>query len=331
MVAPSPLLSAPGMAPEMERVDLALRASVANRDPHITELATHLIAAGGKRQRPALAIVAAGACGGGLPVHQDVVLGGVAVELVQVGSLYHDDVIDDTRLRRGVPTANARFGNREAILGGDYLLAKASELAAQLGTAVSALLGATIAAMCEGQVLELRTSYDVTRDEDAYLHSIGGKTASVFAAATRIGGIVAGAGPLELDALTHYGRSYGMAFQLVDDVLDLVATEIELGKPAGHDMAEGVYTLPVIRALAADDDAAAELRSLLGRELEAGETERARKLVRAGNGIDGAVTLARRHAVEAGEALAVLPAGPLVETLRAAAEAIVQDLSTTVT
>src|SRR5688500_7613912 len=100
MPGPSPVLRAPGMDAEMARVDVALRASVANRDPHITELATHLIAAGGKRLRPALAIVSAGACGGGLPVGQEVVLGGVAVELVQVGSLYHDDVIDDTRLRR---------------------------------------------------------------------------------------------------------------------------------------------------------------------------------------------------------------------------------------
>jgi heptaprenyl diphosphate synthase len=323
MVAPSPLLSAPGMAPEMDRVDRALRTSVANRDPYVTELATHLIAAGGKRHRPALAIVAAGACGGGIPVHDDVVFGGVAVELVQVGSLYHDDVIDDTQLRRGVPTANARFGNREAILGGDYLLAKASELAAQLGTAVSALLGATIAAMCEGQVLELRTNYDVTRDEEAYLASIAGKTASVFAAATRIGGIVAGAEPAVLEALTSYGRSYGMAFQLVDDVLDLVATEADLGKPAGHDMAEGVYTLPVIRALRADDDAANELRALLGRELEPGETERARKLVRSGTSVEEAVALARWHADEANVALEVLPAGPLVETLRAAAQALV--------
>jgi heptaprenyl diphosphate synthase len=326
MVAPSPLLSAPGIAPEMERVDLALRSSVANRDPHITELATHLIAAGGKRQRPALAILAAGACGRGLPVVEDVVLGGVAVELVQVGSLYHDDVIDDTRLRRGVPTANARFGNREAILGGDYLLAKASELAARLGTAVSALLGSTIAAMCEGQVLELRTAYDVTRDKASYLESIAGKTASVFAAATRIGGIVVGAGPVQLEALTRFGRAYGMAFQLVDDVLDLVATEEQLGKPAGHDMAEGVYTLPVILALAADDDAAAELRSLLGRDLESAETERARKLVRAGTGVEGAVALARVHTARAGQALGALRPGPLVDSLRAAADALVLGL-----
>jgi heptaprenyl diphosphate synthase len=328
MVAPSPLLSAPGMVPEMARVDRALLASVANRDPHITELATHLIAAGGKRQRPALSIVSAGACGGGLPVVDEVVLGGVAVELVQVGSLYHDDVIDDTRLRRGVPTANARFGNREAILGGDYLLAKASELAAQLGTAVSALLGSTIAAMCEGQVLELRAAYDTSRHEEAYLASIAGKTASVFAAATRIGGIVAGAGPDALEALTAYGRSYGMAFQLVDDVLDLVATEAELGKPAGHDMAEGVYTLPVIRALRGDDDAAVELQTLLGRELEPGETERARKLVRAGSGVEAAVSLAHHHAAEAGTALSPLPPGPLVETLRSAANALVEAIPT---
>jgi geranylgeranyl pyrophosphate synthase len=175
-------------------------------------------------------------------------------------------------------------------------------------------------------VLELRTAFDVARDEDSYLASIAGKTASVFAAATRIGGIVAGAEPLVLEALTSYGRSYGMAFQLIDDVLDLVATEAELGKPAGHDMAEGVYTLPVIRALAGGDDAAAELGTLLGRELEPGETERARKLVRAGAGVEEAVALARRHADEAGTALDPLPEGPLVETLRAAAQSLVLDI-----
>jgi heptaprenyl diphosphate synthase len=314
------------MDAEMARVDVALRASVANRDPHITELATHLIAAGGKRLRPALAIVSAGACGGGLPVTQEVVLGGVAVELVQVGSLYHDDVIDDTRLRRGVPTANARFGNREAILGGDYLLAKASELAADLGTAVSALLGRTIASMCEGQVLELRTAFDPTRSEAAYLESLDGKTASVFAAACRIGGIVAGAPAPRLDALTAYGRAYGMAFQLVDDVLDLVATEAQLGKPAGHDLAEGVYTLPVIRTLAAGDDAAGELAGLLGRELEATEVDRARKLVRAGSGIDDTLALAGRYVAEASAALDPLPPGPLADALRDAVAALVDDL-----
>jgi heptaprenyl diphosphate synthase len=329
MAQPSPLLAVPGMAAEMLRIDGTLRASVANRDPHITELATHLIAAGGKRLRPALTIICAAAVDGGLPVPDEVVQGGVAVELVQVGSLYHDDVLDDTQLRRGVPTANARFGNRLAILGGDYLLAKASEIAARLGREVSALLGFTIAAMCEGQVQELRTVWSLDRTEDEYFESLAGKTASVFSAACRIGGLVASADDDTLAALGAFGHSYGMTFQLVDDVLDVIATEEELGKPAGNDIAEGVYTLPVLRALAAGDDAASELRHLLGRPIEGDDLDRARKLVRSGAAIDETLAMARAFAGEAGTALAGMPAGPLVDALRQSVLAVVESVPST--
>jgi heptaprenyl diphosphate synthase len=328
MSEPSPLLAVPGMAAEMQRVDEALRASVTNRDPDITELASHLIAAGGKRLRPALTIVSAAAVGDGLPVSDDAVYGGVAVELVQVGSLYHDDVLDDTRLRRGVPTANAQFGNRLAILGGDYLLAKASEIAARLGREVSALLGFTIAAMCEGQVQELRTIWSLDRTEDQYLESLSGKTASVFAAACRIGGLVARAEQMTVDALGAFGHAYGMTFQLIDDVLDVVATEEMLGKPAGNDIAEGVYTLPILRTLAAGDDTAAELRNLLGRPIEGADLDRARKLVRAGSAVEETLALARRYADDAAAALAPLRPTPMVETLRQAVHAVADSVTT---
>lgn len=303
----------------MERVDAALRSSVANTDPQVTELATHLISAGGKRLRPALAIVCAAAGGGGLPVADDVVLGGVAVELIQVGSLYHDDVIDDAQLRRGVPTANAAFGNRQAILGGDYLLAKASEIAASIGVEVAGLLATTIAAMCEGQVQELSTAYRAERSEEAYLASLAGKTASVFASACRVGAIVAGLPTAPRDALTSYGRSYGMTFQLVDDVLDVVATEEELGKPAGNDISEGVYTLPVLRTLSGGGDDATELAAVLARDMEAPDVERALKLVRAGSGVQQTLDLARRYAADAGAALGALRPSPYTEALAAAA------------
>jgi heptaprenyl diphosphate synthase len=304
-VAPaSPLLALPGMGGELARVEDALRRSVVSDDPHLTELASHLIAAGGKRLRPALAIVAA-ACRTGLPVSDEVVLGGVSVELVQVGSLYHDDVMDEATTRRGVDSVNFRFGNLKAILSGDYLLAKASEIAASLGTEVAGLLAATIGKLCEGQVRELQSVFDVERDEATYLASIAGKTASLFSAACRIGAIVGGHDRPAVDALTEYGYHYGMAFQVVDDVLDVVATDEELGKPSGHDMAEGVYTLPVIRALAAGDD---ELRELLGRPLlEQSEIDKARKLVRAGHGVDEAIVEARRFGEQARAALASLP------------------------
>jgi heptaprenyl diphosphate synthase len=260
-------------------------------------------------------------------VSDEVVLGGVSVELVQVGSLYHDDVMDEAETRRGVESVNARFGNLRAILSGDYLLAKASEIAASLGTEIAGLLAATIGRLCEGQVRELQTVYAVERDEDAYFAAIAGKTASLFSAACRIGGIVGGLDRDDIEAVTSFGRSYGMAFQIVDDVLDVVATEEELGKPAGHDMAEGIYTLPVILAIAAGDDTATELRELLGHPLtEVAEIERARKLVKASSGIDDAIEVARHYGAEAASALVTLPPSDAAEHLAAAATALVDTL-----
>ena len=170
---------------------------------------------------------------------------------MHLGSLYHDDVMDEAETRRGVDTVNARWGNLQAILAGDFLLSRASEIAASLGTEVAGLLARTIGWLCEGQIEELRHTYDVGRTEESYLASIHGKTASLYGTAARIGGIVAGLDRDTIDALTDYGNAYGMVFQIVDDVLDLTATAEQLGKPAGHDMEEGVYTLPVLRTLEA--------------------------------------------------------------------------------
>src|SRR5438094_5662628 len=151
----------------MERVEEALAASVAGEDPFLSEVAGHLIGAGGKRIRPALCVSAAAA--GGAEASEAVVLGAVAVELVHLGSLYHDDVIDEASSRRGVVSVNARWGNLVAILAGDFLLARASEIAASLGTEVAGLLAATISRLCTGQVREVRTAFDSTRTEAAYL------------------------------------------------------------------------------------------------------------------------------------------------------------------
>jgi heptaprenyl diphosphate synthase len=173
--------------------------------------------------------------------------------------------MDDATTRRTVPSVNARWGNLKAILAGDYLLAKASEIAASLGTEVAGLLAATIGRLCEGQILELQHAFDLDRTEEAYLASIDGKTASLLGTACRVGSIVAGLPRQQIDALTTFGRGFGMAFQIVDDLLDVTSTDEELGKPAGHDLVEGTYTLPVIRTLAAGDHEADELRSLLVR------------------------------------------------------------------
>jgi heptaprenyl diphosphate synthase len=281
----------------LSRVEDTLREAVRSEDAYLTEIASHLILAGGKRVRPLFAIASAAA--GGTDISDDVVRGGVAVELVHLGSLYHDDVIDEAPTRRTVESVNARWGNLTAILAGDFLLAKASEIAASLGTEVAGLLAATIGRLCEGEVGELRTAYNVDRTEDAYFSAIEGKTASLFATACRIGAIVGGLPREQIEALTEFGLAYGMAFQIVDDVLDVTATEAELGKPAGHDLVEGVYTLPVLRALAAGDG----LRERLGAPIEGEQLDAALSAVRSDGAVTGALETAREYAAGAISAL----------------------------
>jgi heptaprenyl diphosphate synthase len=308
------------------RVEAALLAAVSTDDPFLTEVASHLIKAGGKRVRPLFAVAAGTSAESVAPdlVSDAVVLGGVAVELVHLGSLYHDDVIDEAVTRRSVESVNARWGNLTAILAGDFLLAKASEIAASLGVEVAGLLAATIGRLCEGEVSELRAAYDIGRTEDAYLQSIRGKTASLFATACRIGAIVGGLDRPSVDALTEFGDGYGMAFQIVDDVLDLTATAEQLGKHAGHDLVEGVYTLPVLRALAEDG----ELKSMLGSPLDDEQLEAALALVRANGAVRSAIGDAQRFADRAVAALEPLGDRPGARWLASAASSLTQSFST---
>jgi heptaprenyl diphosphate synthase len=322
------LLSVPGIDAERERVEAAMLAAVLTSDPYLTEIASHLIVAGGKRLRPVLAVAAGQLVVG--TASDDVVLGGVACELVHLGSLYHDDVMDEAETRRGVETVNARWGNLQAILAGDFLLSRASEIAASLGTEVAGLLARTIGWLCEGQIEELRHTYDPARPEASYLASIHGKTASLFGTAARIGGIVAGADRDSIDALTEYGNSFGMIFQIVDDILDLTATSDELGKPSGHDLEAGVYTLPVIHTLGAADPAADELRSLLGSPLDPSARDRALAIVRGGDGIEATVETARSFVVRAAAACEEFGDGPVAEVLRAAPTVLLSTVLTNV-
>jgi heptaprenyl diphosphate synthase len=316
----------PSMATDLHRVEQALQQAVRTPDPYLTELASHLINAGGKRLRPVVAMAAALTRAA---VTDDVVCGAVSVELVHLGSLYHDDVIDDAGTRRGVETVNARWGNLQAILAGDLLLSRASELAASLGTEVAGLLAATIGRLCLGQISELQRAYNVARTEDEYLQSIAGKTAALFATAARVGGIVGGLERPQIDALTSYGDAFGMVFQIVDDVLDLTSTEAELGKPVGHDMVEGVYTLPVLRTLAAGGSAADELRDLLGKPLSAAECDKALAVVRSGTGVDEAVAVGSEYVARASAACDALTPGPATDALRAAPGALLATVRAT--
>lgn len=302
-------LSLPGLDESLTRVEAALADSTAAQDPFLTEVAGHLIQAGGKRFRPALVIAAAQACGRGLPLSDDLIQGGVAVELVHLGSLYHDDVMDEADNRRGVQSVNARWGNLVAILAGDFLLARASEIAASLGTEVAALLAQTIGRLCEGEVSQLQYAFNPHRPEAAYFTSIQGKTASLMATAARIGGLVAEAPRPWVDALTDYGRSIGICFQIWDDVRDLTSTDGELGKPAGHDMVEGTYTLPVLRALA-EPGIGDDLRSILGVVLDGPSREKARDLVISSSAIESSISVAREWAERADAALNPIRSSP---------------------
>ncbi len=322
MVGLASLLDLPPLADDLVRVESALRGSVETADAFLTEVAGHLIAAGGKRLRPALALTAAYAVGSDAatrPASQEAVMGGVSVELVHLGSLYHDDVMDEALTRRGVESVNARWGNLVAILAGDFLLARASEIAASLGTEVAGLLAATIADLCEGQVRELRNIFDVSRTEAAYLEAIRGKTAALMSASCRIGALVAGLPRDTVDALTSYGQALGMVFQIVDDVLDVVCTDEQLGKPAGNDLVQGVYTLPVIRALAGAPD----LKGLLGAPLDDHAMNRARDVVRSNGAISAALGVACDYAAEAERAVDALDPNPAIDALRALPRALV--------
>ncbi|MGI9029840.1 MAG: polyprenyl synthetase family protein [Ilumatobacteraceae bacterium] len=320
--ARSPLFSSATARADRQRIERAIHAAVQSSDPYLTEIASHLVVAGGKRLRPMVAVVAAGV--GGAAASDDVVRGGVACELVHLGSLYHDDVIDEADTRRGVETVNAKWGNLQAILAGDFLLSRASEIAASLGTEVAALLARTIGWLCEGEIEQLRHTYDVRRPEDSYFVSIQGKTASLYGSAARIGGIVAGLDRPTIDALTAWGNAYGMVFQIVDDVLDITDTTEQLGKPAGHDMVEGVYTLPVLRTMALERSVGDELASLLGQPLDVAERDKALAIVRANEGVASAVATARRYVEVAEEACDDLPPGPATDALRRAPQSLLE-------
>jgi geranylgeranyl pyrophosphate synthase len=321
----SPLFSLPSMDADRERIEAAMHAAVVTPDAYLNEIASHLIVAGGKRLRPVLSVVGAQVFDDA--ASHDVVRGGVACELVHLGSLYHDDVMDEADTRRGVETVNAKWGNLQAILAGDFLLSRASEIAASLGTEVAGLLARTIGWLCEGQIEELRHTYDMTRTEASYLTSIHGKTASLYGTAARIGGIVAGHDRTVIDALTDYGNAYGTVFQIVDDILDITATDEQLGKPAGHDMVEGVYTLPVLRTLALGTSASSELADLLGAPLDAVAQEKALAIVRSNDGLASAIDTAREFVERAEACCAGFPASEATAALRAAPRALLASVS----
>ncbi len=254
------IVDLPSVWSRMDQVEDRIFEVTQSSDQFLTEVSQHLLKAGGKRYRPLLAQLCAEL---GTPKDRRPVDAGVAVELIHVGSLYHDDVIDESDFRRGNPSANANWTNTVAILAGDFLMARASEVAAtELGQDAVRLLARTYAELVEGQTIELQLDHDLNHSPAEYYKVIGGKTASLIRTSARLGAIAADCSPADVDAISDWAWELGMLFQVSDDALDLVASDDYLGKPAGSDITEGKITLPVLYALG--DANGQDIRDLLG-------------------------------------------------------------------
>jgi heptaprenyl diphosphate synthase len=294
--APDPALEAEIRA-RLDRVEEALTKAVETDSELLTATSGYLLQAGGKRFRPMLVLLSAYF---GDPTDPRLVEGSVAIELSHVATLYHDDVIDEADARHGVPSANQRWDNTVAILTGDYLFARASEISADLGPDICRLLAHTIAVLCDGQIREVDATRRLERTEGEYLEVIRRKTAALIATSCRLGGLLSDATEADVETLRAFGESLGLAFQLSDDVMDFTASQRELGKEPGQDLREGVYTLPVLHALHDGPDRD-ELRDLLAVGAPEGERlDRALAIVRGGGSIEharGAVGEEVRRAV----------------------------------
>jgi heptaprenyl diphosphate synthase len=242
-------------------VDDLLRSVVDHEDPFIAQASMHLSEAGGKRFRPLLTLLAAELGSG---INDDVVTAATGVELTHLASLYHDDVMDKADLRRGVVSANARYGNSAAILVGDLLFGKASELVAGLGPEAVRIQAQTFVRLCSGQIRDARPAPDDVDQIDYYLGVLADKTGVLIATAARYGAMFSGCPPETIDIMSRYGERLGLAFQLADDLLDISSVSTDSGKEPGTDLREGVVTLPLLLVLRSNDPADARLKKLLG-------------------------------------------------------------------
>jgi geranylgeranyl pyrophosphate synthase len=299
---------------DMDRVEAVLfDAARSEAHPLVSEAALHLIRAGGKRVRPALVLLSACAGETGL---RSTDLSAAAIELVHIATLYHDDVIDETETRRGVPTAHARWGIEVAVLAGDYLFARGCALGADAGGEVPGILARAIGLVCEGQIMETAAADDPSRSVDHYLAVIERKTAALFEAACELGAATSAVSGDDRDALAKYGRNLGLAFQIVDDVLDLVGDPQITGKEPGSDLREGVLTLPVLFSAQRDDGLAAMLAE------GARDLPQLLPAIISGGGIAAAMDAARTHSERAGAALERFEQAPWVASLRSVLDGV---------
>jgi heptaprenyl diphosphate synthase len=310
--ASDPALSAAVRA-GLDEVEQRLRSVVTSSHPLLHAAASHLVLAGGKRFRPLLALVAAHL---GDPSRPDVVDAAVVVELTHLATLYHDDVMDEADVRRGATSANARWTNTVAILTGDYLFARASDLTAGLGTEATHLQSRTFARLVEGQIAETAGPDEGQDPVEHYLRVVADKTGSLIATSARLGALAARAPAADIETVARFGEVIGAAFQLSDDLIDVASDTEASGKTPGTDLREGVRTLPVLLVLGGDEPGGDRLRELLRGELtDDALLAEALGLLRRHPAMDAARDRLAAYVDEARQVAAALPAGAAREAL----------------
>ena len=323
----------PGIDPVLEQellasmaeVEVLLRGSIEGKYPLVIETSRHLVDAGGKRLRPLLTLLASQF---GNPKAKGIIEAAVVCELTHLGTLYHDDVMDEAPLRRGVESANNRWNNTVAILTGDYLFAKTSQLLADLGPEAVRLQAFTFERLVIGQITETQGSSEGKTQLEHYLNVVADKTASLISASARYGAMISGADVKIMDALTKFGEEIGTVFQLADDIIDIASDSKESGKTPGTDLREGVPTLVTLFILESNDPADAELKKILSAPIT-DEAVVAETILKLRN--HGALTKSRELVAGYGKSaqkhLEILPEGPAKAALVGLSQAVISRTS----
>lgn len=310
--------------PWLARVEERISESLTAEDKLIEDVSTHLLRAGGKRLRPALVLLSGMACREKADL-EPLVPVAAAAELIHMATLVHDDAVDQSFVRRGGPTVNARWGDNVAILMGDYLFARAFALLAATGKNKNVgVMAEVVFEMSLGEIQQLAQAYDAEQTEDAYIKRINRKTALLFAASCRLGAYLSGAPPEQEEALGRFGSLIGCGFQIIDDILDLTSEEDRLGKPIGSDLRSGVVTLPVIHALNRSGQRELIATHIRDRKLGEKEITDIRALVEECGGIEYARDGAERLTRQAREQLAQLPASLARDALESLADILLR-------
>ena len=315
------------LSQEMADVDHLINTRMVSENaPRIPEVTAHLVNAGGKRLRPLLTLASAKLFGYTGPYHIHLA---AVVEFIHTATLLHDDVVDESTQRRGRPTANRLWDNKSSILVGDYLFSRSFQLMVETGSLrVLDILANASATIAEGEVLQLTASQDLATTEGTYLKVVRGKTAALFSAATEVGGVIAGAEEAHVTALFAYGDALGIAFQIVDDLLDVVGDAEKTGKNIGDDFRERKLTLPFIKALSKADDGEISFwkRTIEEGDQRDGDLEHALALLHKHDVIEETRAEAFRWAETAQSALAQLPSHEIKDHLYALSEHVVKRL-----